>query len=78
MARTLTIYLVRNNRIESKYVSIVKGKVVDRSFVVNDTVIPAVFEFGRWYEAHLSNNVQCVELEQMAIQHVRNIHKSGL
>lgn len=68
---------------KSRSLSIVKGKLVGRRFVVNDEVIPTVLEkpiksLGRWYDASLSDKAQFVELRQKTIQGNGNIDKSGL
>ena len=48
---------------KSRNLSIVKGKVVDEKFAINEEVMPTVLEkpvksLGRWYDASLSDKSQ--------------------
>ena len=68
---------------KSRSISIVKGKVVGKKFVINDEVVPTVLEkpvksLGRWYDASLSDKGQFEELRQEMIQGISSIDKSGL
>jgi hypothetical protein len=68
---------------KSRSLSIVKGKVVDKKFAINEEVMPTVLEkpvksLGRWYDASLSDKAQVEELRRETRQGIAKIDKSGL
>lgn len=63
---------------KSRSLPIVRGKVVDRRFALDENVVHTVLEnplksLGRWYNASLSVKAQCVELKVIVILVVRSI-----
>ena len=68
---------------KSRNLSIVKGKVVDKKFVINEEVMPTVLEkpvkgLGRWYDESLSDKSQVEDLRQETRQGIAKIDQSGL
>ena len=56
-------------RSKSRSLSIVKGKVIDKRFAINEEVMPTVLEkpvksLGRWYDKSLSDKSQVEEFRQ--------------
>ena len=65
---------------KSRSHSIVKGKVVDKNFALNEEVMPTVLEkpvknLGRWYDASLRDKSQVEELRQETRQSIAEIEK---
>ena len=68
---------------KSRSISIVKGKLVDQRFYIDDTPIPLVSELpvkslGRWYNASLKDSDQSDQLREEAIKGLVSIDKTLL
>ena len=68
---------------KSRSISIVKGKLVDQRFYIDDTSIPLVSELpvkslGRWYNASLKDSDQSDQLREEAIKGPVSIDKTLL
>ena len=68
---------------KSRSISIVKGKLVEERFYINQEPIPTVTEkpiksLGRWYDAKLKDSDQAHELRQELVKGLQVIDKSML
>lgn len=68
---------------KSKSISIVKGKLVDQRFHIDETPIPMVTELpikslGRWYNASLKDSDQRDQLKEETIKGLTSIDKTSL
>ncbi|CAM4720493.1 unnamed protein product [Leuciscus chuanchicus] len=68
---------------KSRSISIIKGKLTDQRFNINETPIPLVSEqpvksLGRWYNASLKDAEQCDQLREETIKGLVSIDKTSL
>ena len=68
---------------KSRSISIIKGKVVDKTFFINGEAIPTVSEkpvksLGRWYDGDLKDTVRVGEVRQQAVEGLKSIDSSAL
>jgi len=64
-------------------VSIVKGKVVDKTFFINGEAIPTVSEkpvksLGRWYDGDLKDTVRVGEVRRKAMEGLKSMNSCAL
>ncbi|XP_058852591.1 uncharacterized protein LOC131699527 [Acipenser ruthenus] len=68
---------------KSRSISIIKGKVVDKTFFINGEAIPTVSEkpvksLGRWYDGDLKDTVRVGEVRQQAVEGLKSIDSCAL
>ncbi|ONI45671.1 hypothetical protein AN642_00195 [Epulopiscium sp. SCG-B10WGA-EpuloA2] len=68
---------------KSRSISVSRGKLSDRRFVIDEEEIPLIREnpvksLGRWYKADLSDGEQVVQFRKDVVEGLDRIDKSGL
>jgi len=68
---------------KSRSISIIKGKVVDKTFFINGEAIPTVSEkpvksLGRWYDGDLRDTVRVGEVRRQAVEGLKSINSCAL